>query len=152
MQRRAKFRQDLTSEIKKSEKHHHKHLHGWHHLGEEQQSLEENEKRRGQESGVQRYNLRARRQRLPESFHDQSEAVAIDPLSPGLLSGQRTKQDDGTSSVTSISQALSMPVPHDEDLDSDGEIDQDIKEVWFAGCHAVSVLFRLSHSERTDPQ
>ncbi|KAF2435106.1 hypothetical protein EJ08DRAFT_668077 [Tothia fuscella] len=145
-ERRAKFRQDLISELKTSKenskenryKHRHHHLNIW----EDEDTNEDgdNEKRedRGRTSiGSDRVGPTVvpthDHLEVPGQFRDASEVSGVRSLSPHL-SG---RNDDGASSMTSVSRDSLSAIRrgHGDFWDSDSE-EQDIQEVWFPGCHA----------------
>ncbi|OCK75851.1 hypothetical protein K432DRAFT_429139 [Lepidopterella palustris CBS 459.81] len=139
-ERRAKFRQDLISEVKpkNSLHYHHRRKHSKNterlaEVGGEQDS-------RGRPSAdTKRYNPSHRGLTLkpPERFRDGSEVSGIRSLSPGLP-GDKSVESERPSTATSISGTSVAAIRHHDDDygDSDGEGVQDIQEVWFAGCHA----------------
>ncbi|KAJ9645771.1 hypothetical protein H2199_002811 [Coniosporium tulheliwenetii] len=138
-ERRAKFRQDLISEVKQAREHRqHRHRHHFHYQHTEEKKedahvVEErkNVRARGRSESKRYQPRKASLMPPPETFRDRSEVAGIRSRSPGLSAG-RSLNTDGRS-VTPVSQT-SLPPPRLEDDDSDGE--QDIQEVWFAGCHA----------------
>lgn len=125
-ERRAKFRQDLISQEKPDRsmyyKHHHKHkhmkelLHGHADANENEKSGEED---------------RGRRTTLapPERFKNPHETSGVRSRSPAYSRCDGSPHS-GVGSVASHDAHTRNP---DED-----EGEQDIQEVWFAGCHAVS--------------
>lgn len=127
-ERRAKFRQDLISQEKPDRsmyyKRHHKHkhmkevVHG--HVDEH-----EDEK-----SGVEEN--RGRRDTLapPERFSNPHETSGVRSRSPGY------PQCDG-SPHSGANSFVSFDA-HETWVSEDDEGEQDIQEVWFPGCHAVS--------------
>lgn len=133
-ERRAKFRQDLISEVKSHARHkHHHHLRYKHHkdtIGNKSQD---------------RRNQFNRRLQPPHAFRDSSETSGLRSLSPGLSS--RRDQPGRRSNVSSVSRVSSTAIQHAGGYDSD-EDEQDIQEVWFPGCHAVSPtpLFPPEHA------
>jgi hypothetical protein len=144
-ERRAKFRQDLISELKPTREAHYRLRH--HHLNlwddaETETKAETNEITRGRASTASRTDpLEPAKPRLQvPRFRDPSEVSGVRSLSPNIGG----KDDDGDSFVTSASQDSLAAIRRvngiwASDEDSDGE-EQDIKEVWFPGCHAVSLL------------
>lgn len=156
-ERRAKFRQDLVSEIKhkKKDRHHwHRHHRRRHGEGEKEIVNEGSQcgKRPtghdGPSAEPEQYQpteskpmpLQSCEDSLapPENFRNASEVSGIRSRSPGL-SANRSLDNDGVSSITSLSHSSLAGGRHEGDFDSDDEGEQDIQEVWFAGCHAVSV-------------
>ncbi|KAF2810135.1 uncharacterized protein BDZ99DRAFT_570756 [Mytilinidion resinicola] len=139
-ERRAKFRQDLISETKPKKTHHYHHrrqrvLHPFNLA-----AIDEVEQQtRGRPStDTHRYNPSRRGTLMPpenEIFKDGSDTRGIRSLSPGLSPNGRSENDRPSSAATSISETSMAAIIHHDDEDSDGE-EQDIREVWFAGCHA----------------
>lgn len=142
-ERRAKFRQDLISELKPTREAHyrrrHKYLHLWD-QAEVDKKTENEELSRGRmsmESHTDPLEPAQPRLQVPR-FRDSSEVSDVRSLSPNI---RRMDNDDGDSFVTSASQDSLAAIRRDNgiwasDEDSDSE-EQDIKEVWFPGCHAV---------------
>jgi uncharacterized protein (DUF2235 family) len=125
-ERRAKFRQDLISQEKPDRsmyyKRHHKHKHVKDHFqGRETDGI--NEKTVEEPRG--------RRDTLapPERFRNPHETSGVRSLSPGY-------QCDGSGNSGANSVISFDAVQTWESESDDG--DQDIQEVWFPGCHAVS--------------
>ncbi|KAF1846023.1 uncharacterized protein K460DRAFT_366867 [Cucurbitaria berberidis CBS 394.84] len=126
-ERRAKFRQDLISQAKPDKsmyyKRHHKHKHVndmFHGQGTDRA----NEKRGEEEN-------RGRRDTLapPERFRNPHDTSGVRSMSPGYSQCESTGPGSATPSVISLDPMQTWN--SDED---DGE--QDIREVWFPGCHA----------------
>ena len=149
-ERRAKFRQDLISEVKPKKAHEH-HLHKHHKSqangnanGQEKSADEPERGRRASHSA--RWNPAAQRNNLavPDRYRDQSESAGVRSRSPGLsVKAEGRRSPSCASSVSNMSiHAIQNYIE-----DSDGEGEQDIEEVWFAGCHAVS-RFSLFESKR----
>lgn len=67
--------------------------------------------------------------------------------SPSRSLGRIEESDAGSSKAPSESQiSLQLPDHFDDDEDADEEKAQDVQEIWFPGCHAVSSsLFCHSH-------
>jgi uncharacterized protein (DUF2235 family) len=140
-ERRAKFRQDLISELRESkELTEYRYRHRRHHLSElfaEDDTKEEDKEE--QSPGRPSVELRdsepverGRRLEVPARFRNASEVSGIRSLSPNMS----TQDDDQVSTMTSISHDSLSAIRHNHDLwDSDSD-EQDIKEVWFPGCHA----------------
>ena len=62
--------------------------------------------------------------------------------SPSRSLGRIAESDCGSSVAPSGSQiSLQLPEHIDDDEDADEEKPQDLQEIWFPGCHAVSVFF-----------
>lgn len=132
-ERRAKFRQDLVSEEKPDKsmyyKRRHKHLQHMKDMAHdctEQEYLDEKDK--------QEQNERGRRETLapPELFrnpHDTS-GVRSQSRSYSQTDGVNGQLRSGTPSMRSFEAAHTYNSEEEE---------QDIQEVWFPGCHAVSV-------------
>ncbi|GME51786.1 short chain dehydrogenase reductase family [Neofusicoccum parvum] len=133
-ERRAKFRQDLISEVKTHKKKKHHHLRYKHYGGAKSQAADTNGNMESDtEPGQERINQFGRKLEAPRAFRDSSETSGLRSLSPGLSprrGGRRRR-----SNVSSVSLASSSAVKHTTPYDSD-EDEQDIQEVWFAGCHA----------------
>jgi hypothetical protein len=121
-ERRAKFRQDLISQEKPDKSMHYKRHHRRHHKSQKDHSpvRDLNEKPNGEDRG--------RRDTLapPERFRDPHETSGVRSRSADY------SQCDGHSPAESV---LSFGV-HNTSEEWEGE--QDIQEVWFPGCHAVS--------------
>jgi uncharacterized protein (DUF2235 family) len=136
-ERRAKFRQDLISELKPTREAHCRRRHHLHHLWDEAETEEPNRGRTSTESHTDPLEPRQPRLQVP-IFRDAPEVSGVRNLSPNM----RGKENDGESFMTSASQDSLAAIRRDNaiwatDEDEDGE-EQDIKEVWFPGCHAVS--------------
>lgn len=145
-ERRAKFRQDLISERKPSREAHcsrrHKYMHLWDQAEVDKQT-EVEEPHRGRtsmDSHTDPLEPAQPRLQVPR-FRDSSR------VSPGRSPSPKIRRKDGydgDSFVTSASQDSLAASRRDNviwasDEDSDSE-EQDIKEVWFPGCHAVRLL------------
>jgi uncharacterized protein (DUF2235 family) len=127
-ERRAKFRQDLISQEKPDKtmvykRHHHRRRHAKRAL-EGAHSQEQNEKVASDED-------RGRRDTLapPQRFRDPHETSGVRSQSADY------SQCDGSSHAESI---MSLGV-HETWNSEDADEEQDIQEVWFPGCHAVSI-------------
>jgi uncharacterized protein (DUF2235 family) len=134
-ERRAKFRQDLISQEMPNRKHHYKgrHKHWHHHSAAGEKTGVDGEKSRGRKPSMP--NDRRDTLAVPEVYRDRSEASGAGYSSPGYSVSDRTGPPSAASSVSNISlDAIRML--ETSELDDEGE--QDIQEVWFAGCHAVS--------------
>jgi hypothetical protein len=136
-ERRAKFRQDLISQAKPNRKHHykgrhrHKHLHGY----SDEKNVDDGEQQRGRKPSMP--HNRRDTLAVPPTYRDRSETAGVRTLSPGYSVSDRTGPSSAASSVSNISlDAINMY----QTSDGDDEAEQDIQEVWFAGCHAVSPL------------
>lgn len=133
-ERRAKFRQDLISEVRTSP--HQPTYHHWHrHRRQKVDPAKTDDTERGRKPAD------PTKQRLPRprglAFRDQSETSGIRSLSPNMSPHHRPEDD--RSSLTSVSYASLPPVKnYEEEEDDDDEAEQDILEVWFAGGHGVS--------------
>ncbi|KAL1616373.1 hypothetical protein SLS54_008469 [Diplodia seriata] len=131
-ERRAKFRQDLISEVKTRTQPKHQHLP---YRGHRMPKVDDN--RRDSEpdaahAGQERRNQFNRDLQVPHAFRDSSEISGLRSLSPGLSCRQQRRGN--RSNFSSVSR-VSSTVQHMGGYDSD-EAEQDIQEVWFAGCHA----------------
>ncbi|EKG14989.1 hypothetical protein MPH_07889 [Macrophomina phaseolina MS6] len=139
-ERRAKFRQDLLSEVKthrKKKKFHHQVRHQSH-TDNKLLNAGTNGKNSGQtatgaEPDQERRNQFNRRLQAPQAFRDSSETSGLRSLSPSL-SPQR-ERPRRLSTLSSVSRLSSTAQRHASGYDSDGD-EQDVQEVWFAGCHA----------------
>ncbi|KAK7510647.1 uncharacterized protein IWZ02DRAFT_111779 [Phyllosticta citriasiana] len=136
-ERRAKFRQDLISEVKTTKKR--RHHHRWD-IGRRSNVVEEDEdhlavRNKPEQSpshSPERHNAFNRKLNIPRAYRDSSETSGLRSLSPGLSpTGFRGR----SRAVSDVSQPSSAPDRHDTGYDSDQD-PQDIQEVWFAGCHA----------------
>ena len=141
-ERRAKFRQDLISEVKptKGIQYHHRRRQLLDTFGFVPIEQAEQENRGRPSTDTKGYNPSHKDVTLrppPEAFRDRSEISGVRSLSPGLPAGKSFEMDR-PSTGTSISQASIPAARHHNDDEFDGEAEQDIQEVWFAGCHAVS--------------
>lgn len=156
-ERRAKFRQDLVSGSKRKGKArqqwqgHHHHGRDTDHQNADQEKSEQVQhlSASGHPSAdSSRYKLTEQRSTShegfgdslapPENFRDASEISGVRSRSPGLSAG-RSADNDGASGITSTSQSSLPLTQHDGDPNPDDDDEQDIQEVWFAGCHAVSM-------------
>lgn len=138
-ERRAKFRQDLISQDKPNQAHHYKrrHKHGevqsfFHTIANTNEN--DGEQSRGRKTSI----LEGRRDTLavPPTYRDQSETSGVRTRSRSL----EPERSGPNSTATSISNLSLDVIQHYDNSDSDGEGEQDIQEVWFAGCHAVSLV------------
>jgi hypothetical protein len=130
-ERRAKFRQDLISQTKPDRAHQYKPRYKYRHPSVDLTELN-GEQRRGRKSSAPQ----GRRDTLtvPERICSRSEASGVRNLSPGLsLSSEYSRADSISTSVSNLSLE---DVLHYNESDSDDDAEQDIGEVWFAGCHA----------------
>ena len=134
-ERRAKFRQDLISQNKPDRANQYKRRHKHHHLSGHQGG-HEGEEHRGRKPSVPQ----ERRDTLavPQRYRSPSETAGVRTLSPGL--SMASEHTGGHSAATSVSNLSLEAIQHYADSDSDDEGEQDIQEVWFSGCHAVSTL------------
>jgi hypothetical protein len=145
-ERRAKFRQDLISELKQAkETPVHRYRHRRHHVSElfsgdepkeddEKREDDEEEQSRGRPSIELKTNDPVSNSlNVPENFRDASEVSGIRSRSPNISA----QDDDRASIMTSVSRDSLSVIRHTRGdfWDSDSE-EQDIKEVWFPGCHA----------------
>jgi len=123
-ERRAKFRSNLISQEKPDRsmyyKRHHKHRHmkDMFHTDHETNGINEKEERGRSDTLAP-----------PERFRDPHETSGVRSRSPGY-----SQHDDHPSATPSV---LSLDGKATWNADED-EGDQDIQEVWFPGCHAVS--------------
>lgn len=142
-ERRAKFRQDLLSQEKPEKSMLYKHRRRHRHIKEafhDGRIDEQNEKTEEEEGG--------RRDTLapPEQFrstHKASDACSLSPSCPSNRCG--SGRNSAATSIMS-DQIHSHNMSNDDDDDDDAE--QDIREVWFPGCHAVSVPSLLIYIHR----
>ena len=135
-ERRAKFRQDLISQEKPSKshqyKHRRKHARGLNaNGGKRNGSTEHSEDNRGRKPSQP--NGRRDTLAVPERYRDRSETSGIRSLSPAFSQSDRTGANSAATSVSN----MSLDAIRDRYPDSDDDREQDIQEVWFAGCHAV---------------
>lgn len=136
-ERRAKFRQDLVGQEKSDRsmlyKRHHKRRHGKD-LPHSSENINEMKEKHEEDRG--------RRDTLapPEQFRNPHETSGVRGLSPGYSVGDGG-HGSGTPSVMSMDAVRTW---NSDDDDEGGE--QDILEVWFPGCHAVSSI--RSHTTR----
>jgi len=124
-ERRAKFRQDLLGEKRPRPREQDK-------ITYRVKKAAEKPAEHGKDTAVKSVGgeeERGRRMTLqvPEQFRDHSEVAGVRSLSPNLSMGSEVERSEGDSI---------MPLQ----LDDEDEGEQDIQEVWFAGCHAVSVI------------
>ncbi|KAF2842814.1 hypothetical protein M501DRAFT_984997 [Patellaria atrata CBS 101060] len=137
-ERRAKFRQDLISEVRCKKKHHRRRSY-WHATSSAITAGQGDDDipRGGPVTEDHRYKKPARndlRPTLLEKFRDPSEVSGVRSLSPNYR--RASFQSGHESHLTSISQTSVLEIKHYEDSDSGEEREQDILEVWFPGCHA----------------
>lgn len=142
-ERRAKFRQDLISQERPDKslyyKHHHKHgdkLRGLVH-GHSEQNEQDN--KQTQE------NTRGRSQNLapPERYRNPHDTSGVRSSSVGC-----SHLDDNPRSATPSMRSIDV---HGTYNSADEEGEQDIQEVWFPGCHAVSTFSSsMAHVRNTD--
>lgn len=148
-ERRAKFRSDLISGIKRSEARRRRHFLHVQDIQHEEDAIEADlaaikdlpEEPRGRRSSTtyRRGNPTLRVPSADRRFSDQSELDGLRALSPGISpasSTGRAASTDGGSSIAS-DRAINRQHHHFDD-ESDDEEEQDIQEVWFAGAHGVS--------------
>lgn len=127
-ERRAKFRQDLISEVKADKRRKHRHFRYRSNLETKSSAGQTDATQAGQE----RHNQFARELQVPRAFRDSSETSGLRSMSPGLSSRrQRRRSRSNLSSVSRVSSIQRAGYGSDDE-------EQDIQEVWFAGCHAVS--------------
>ncbi|KAF2015955.1 hypothetical protein BU24DRAFT_369885 [Aaosphaeria arxii CBS 175.79] len=131
-ERRAKFRQDLISQEKPDRRsRYYRRRHRHHHLnaiGHHNSANGEGDVPRGRK--LSQPSGRRDTLSVPHVYRDPSETAGVRYRSPGL--SERTGVTSASNSVSNLSfDALRLY----EDSDSDTE-EQDIQEVWFAGCHA----------------
>lgn len=137
-ERRAKFRQDLISQEKPhKEGRYQRRRHGifMNFLdGATHHNEPEGDDGRGRKLSA----AEERRDTLavPHRFRNHSETAGVRNLSPGYSCSEGPTSD--ATSISNLSFDAIHQHHHDTDEEDDGE--QDIKEVWFAGCHAVSFL------------
>ena len=141
-ERRAKFRQDLISEMKPNHAHHYHHRRPhFRDIFMESRDQEDGpgaEQRGRRASQDARWNPSSRRATLAVPERHQSRQISPNTrkLSPAGLSIARSEAGPSTAASSMVSSAALQHY----DSDSDGQSEQDIQEVWFAGCHAVRVL------------
>jgi uncharacterized protein (DUF2235 family) len=126
-ERRAKFRQDLISQEKPDMSMHYKRHHKRKHLKEHVQAHETNgENEKSGDEGRGRRNTLA----PPERFRDPHETSGVRSRSADY------SQCDG-SGHSGANSIISFDA-HQTWTSDENEGEQDIQEVWFPGCHAVS--------------
>ncbi|KAL4896757.1 hypothetical protein BDV59DRAFT_191218 [Aspergillus ambiguus] len=139
-ERRAKFRQDLISEVKPTgEGHHHKsrirrrfekhhlHLSHRHHHHDDSNSTHET-KPDTLEYSVYRPTRPRRRQNVPEGRRHAIRKDQRTSRAPSQHSGDETEE----SAQSASAESSSISEPGEEE----GDAPQDIEELWFPGCHA----------------
>ncbi|KAI9695135.1 MAG: hypothetical protein M1820_008903 [Bogoriella megaspora] len=134
-ERRAKFRQDLISEVKHTKEHEHGYLRGVHHIHHKHH--QPHRANRHERANVDGPALASRdfattsphrpSLAVPTAFRDRSETSGIRSLSPS--------RSPGLSSITSYSDVSLVPLQREDDAISEDGGEQDIEEVWFAGGH-----------------
>ena len=148
-ERRAKFRQDLISEVGASERHSY---HLWHRSdpGRAKADRDDEHPSRGRSPGKSARGNAERRDLQVEAspFRSQSETSGIRALSPNAAASEEVENERrSVSSESDVSQPSikHYDEEHDHAHDPDSDVDptQDIQEVWFAGCHAVSSKKKL---------
>lgn len=136
-ERRAKFRQDLISQVRLVQKPRYRHRHiSLFPRSREHVPDEDKDRGRPSEKAAER-----KPKSSSHAYRNASETAGIRARSPGLSLG-RSIGTDAASSAASVSSLRALEKDFDEM--SDGENDQDIQEVWFPGCHAVSRDILLS--------
>jgi uncharacterized protein (DUF2235 family) len=124
-ERRAKFRQDLISQDKPDRSLYYKHHHKSKHIRDMMHGSQDDgiDEKKGEED-------RGRRDTLapPERFRNPHDTSGVRSLSQGY------SQCDGSHGSATPSM---LSVDASQTWESDEEGEQDIQEVWFAGCHAV---------------
>jgi hypothetical protein len=132
-ERRAKFRQDLISQEKPDRSHYYKHHHKRQHL-KDMLHGEDGENEKSGNGDVER----GRRATLapPERFSNPHETSGVRSRSPGYSHG--CSPHSGANSV--------MSYDAHETWTTEAEGEQDIQEVWFPGCHAVSTFTSVVQS------
>jgi uncharacterized protein (DUF2235 family) len=128
-ERRAKFRQDLISQEKPDKSMYYKHHHHKH-----RRIRSASRGRQGGNEGLNEKNATEERRRRdtlapPQRFRNPHDTSGIRSMSPSF---SNCEGRSGTPSVMSFDAVQTWASEEDE-----GE--QDIQEVWFPGCHAVSV-------------
>ena len=142
-ERRAKFRQDLISQEKPNRKHHYKgRQKHWHPLGAlGEKTIDDGQQQRGRKMYMPSGRLETLA--VPGTHRDRSEAPGVRNLSPSYSVSDRTRPPSAASSVSNYSlDAIHMHYA----TDSDDEGEQDIQEVWFAGCHTVSLSYHVLYT------
>ncbi|KAK8203020.1 hypothetical protein IWZ01DRAFT_119371 [Phyllosticta capitalensis] len=137
-ERRAKFRQDLISEVKTTKKrhHHHRWTSGRHpNVVEEDEDhlAARNKPELSPAQSPERHNAFNRKLNVPRAYRDSSETSGLRSLSPGMSPSGAYR--GRSRAISELSQQSSAPDRHDTGYDSDQD-PQDIQEVWFSGCHA----------------
>lgn len=127
-ERRAKFRQDLISQEKPDKSHYYKH-HNKHKYMKD--LMHGHVEQNGNEKSEEVLEERGRRATLapPERFRNPHETAGVRSRSPGY-SQCRGSPHSGANT--------DMSFEAHETWTTEDEGEQDIQEVWFPGCHAVS--------------
>ncbi|ORY11204.1 hypothetical protein BCR34DRAFT_484456 [Clohesyomyces aquaticus] len=133
-ERRAKFRQDLISGTKPTKKSHQYTRREKHHLRHHADHKEEDESENGEDLNRGRMPA-GRRETLevPERYRYPPETAGVRSLSPGLSVSDISHPPSAASSLSDISLDA---IQHFGACEPDHDSEQDIEEVWFAGCHA----------------
>lgn len=132
-ERRAKFRQDLIGEVRPVKENHYRQRHHWWDMGN-QADLTKEGNTRGRASTTNHVQEHHDTLEIPDRWRNPSETTGVRSLSPGM-----TIEDDRRSIDTSGSgDSRNMLEKHygEEGADDSDDDEQDIKEVWFPGCHA----------------
>jgi hypothetical protein len=142
-ERRAKFRQDLVSQEKPDRSKYYKRGRKHHHrialiAGSEHEKEQDTRGRKPTPPEGRRDTLA-----VPERYRSHSETAGVRARSRSYsAASERTGPASDASSVSNLSLAAAIQHFNDEDADDDLE-EQDIQEVWFAGCHAVRLHYHL---------
>ncbi|KAF1998033.1 hypothetical protein P154DRAFT_622018 [Amniculicola lignicola CBS 123094] len=132
-ERRAKFRQDLISEEKPIKARYRKSKHKHSHTSPLDGAAEKPDGERGRRTSKLGTNRRETLA-IPERYRDRSETAGVRSLSPSYSRTSNASQPcSGASSVSNFSMAA---IQQRADPTDSEEEEQNIQEVWFAGCHA----------------
>ncbi|MCJ1381863.1 hypothetical protein MMC17_004975 [Xylographa soralifera] len=152
-ERRAKFRQDLISEMKRIDitHRHYPHNHVDHHLQQQLLHPTSSEKPMQHHDHLElpQKKIEAPRAAMPSERYRRPSHHRLSlqherglSISPARSLTKLTEGDEAsirTASSQPVSSQMSLrPPPREIDDDEDEDASQDIQELWFPGCHAVS--------------
>ncbi|KAF2266365.1 hypothetical protein CC78DRAFT_513858 [Lojkania enalia] len=137
-ERRAKFRQDLISESKPDRNQYYTRRRKQCHIANGSGNRDpEKSQSRGRRHSHSYPTDRRDTLAVPERYRDRSETSGIRNLSPGYsITSEHDASTSANSSVSNLSLAAVQHYHDGNSSDSDDNEEQDIQEVWFAGCHA----------------
>ena len=142
-ERRSKFRQDLMGESKhrSDQGHRGRNLASKrsNHLGVPRQEAEQPKNNGEKDNSNTRYRRSSHAQ---HAYRRNAAANRQRSASPARSLGAKAEEDGHSMTASSISRPPSRSGPayeddDDDDDDADEALPQDIKEMWFPGCHAV---------------